>query len=318
MLRIEVDDAGKVAWVAHIHSVGKRLNGSFGIVLSALQVVEEHIVGVVGCYEPLDRHSHGMSEKCGTDVSEVARWHTDDATVGFSFALQLGDSVEIIEGLWQESCHVDTVGACQFHVLVQFGVHESVLHESLTIIEHAIDLNGCDVLAERGELAFLNLADFPFGIEHIDVNSVHSKKSIGDSRPCVSRCCHEHVHLFCSFLFDEVLKQASHETRAYIFESQRRAVKEFKAVDVFLELHNRCLECQCVVDNLFQGIGIYIFAKECIGYGVGYFLERQVLHVVKKIGRQLLDALRHVESAVFCQTFDYSFMKVGYGCLVVG
>ena len=51
-----------------------------------------------------------MSEECCSDVSEVTARHTDDEFVGLAHLLHTCISVEIVEGLGEESRHVDGVG----------------------------------------------------------------------------------------------------------------------------------------------------------------------------------------------------------------
>ena len=43
-------------------------------------------------------------------------------------------------------------------MLVELLIHERRLHQCLAVVEYAIYLEGCDVLAEGSELALLNLA----------------------------------------------------------------------------------------------------------------------------------------------------------------
>ena len=84
-------------------------------------------------------------------------------------------------------------------------VHECRLDEPLAVVEHAVHLDGGDVLSERRELALLYGADFSFGVEHIDMDSVDSEKSVGNCRAGVSRSGDEHVGCLCfvSFLLYE-------------------------------------------------------------------------------------------------------------------
>ena len=92
-------------------------------------------------------------------------------------------------------------------MLIELSVHEGVLHEGLTIVEHTIDLNGRDVLAQRGELALLNGRDLTLRIEHIDMDAIDAEETVGYSRARISRGGHEDVHLLAfAFLLDKVLE----------------------------------------------------------------------------------------------------------------
>ena len=72
VLAVEINDAGKVGWIAHVHGVGQRLLGGLGGVVAGLQVVVEDVVGIVGCDEALHGQSHGVAEEGGADIAEVA------------------------------------------------------------------------------------------------------------------------------------------------------------------------------------------------------------------------------------------------------
>ena len=135
-------------------------------------------------------------------------------------------------------------------MLVEFLVHESRLDKRLAVVEHAIYLEGSDVLSECGELALLNLADLALRIEHVDVDAVNTEESIGYSRTCIARSSNEHVDFLLAFLTHEVLQQTGHEARAYILEGKGRAMEELQRVDVWLYLYHRAVESQCVVDDL--------------------------------------------------------------------
>ena len=79
-------------------------------------------------------------------------------------------------------------------MFIEFLVHERVLHQSLTVIEDAVNLYGCDVLSERSKLAFLNLAHLAFRIAYIHVDTLYSEETVGYCRTCVARCGNENIH----------------------------------------------------------------------------------------------------------------------------
>ena len=154
---------------------------------------------------------------------------------GLELLLELFVGVEIIESLRQESGHVDAVGAGQAHVLIELLVEESLLHQSLTVVEHTVYFDGGDVVAQRGELTLLDAAHLPLGIEHVDIDTVYTKKTIGNSRSRIATRGHENV--YCAFAADEMAEHAGHETGADILESQRGTMEEFERIDVFLYFH---------------------------------------------------------------------------------
>ncbi len=191
----EVKDTGKIARIAHIHSVGNGCHGGARRVDGGLEVVEEHVVAVVGCDEMFHRQSHPVGKKSGGDVPEVPAGNGNDKAVRLSHAVELGIGVEIVERLREETGNIDGVGRGELHVAVELLVHERRLHQCLAVVESAVDLQRGNVLPESGELTFLYRAYLPFGIEHVDVNALDTEKSVGNGAARVARGGNKHIHL---------------------------------------------------------------------------------------------------------------------------
>ena len=104
-LAVEVVDAGEVAGVAYVHGVGYGLGAGAWAVDSALEIVVEDVVGIVGGYETADGEPHAFAEEGGADVAEIAAGHARHD--GLAEFLELGVGIEIVEALGQEACHVD-------------------------------------------------------------------------------------------------------------------------------------------------------------------------------------------------------------------
>lgn len=47
-----------------------------------------------------------------------------------------------------------------------------------------------------------------FRVEYIDMDTVDTKKTVGNGRSGVATCCHENVDLLLAFALNEILKQA--------------------------------------------------------------------------------------------------------------
>ena len=109
---------------------------------------------------------------------------------------------------------------------IELSIHEGGFDECLTVVEHAVHLYRCDVLAQRGELALLYGTYLSFGVEHIYVYAVHSQESVGYSRTGIAASGHQHVYLFVIvLLLDKVLQQSGHKSSAYILKCQRWSVE---------------------------------------------------------------------------------------------
>ena len=138
----------------------------------------EDVVTIVGGDEALYGQPHAFAKEPCRDVSEIAAGYTDNNVIGFTRLLQLSVGVEIIEGLRQKASHVDGVGARQLHVGIQFLVHEGSLYQRLAIIKSAVYFEGSDVLSQGGELLLLYFTHLAFGVEHIDVDTLHTQETV--------------------------------------------------------------------------------------------------------------------------------------------
>ena len=76
-----------------------------------------------------------------------------------------------------------------------------------------------------------------------------------------------------------------------------------------IDFHDGAVELQGVVNEVLQGIGIDIFAEEGFGYVESDVAELHGWHIVEEGLGQCVDALGHVEPAVFGKTLDNGFFK---------
>ena len=244
-----------------------------------------------------------MAEEGRADIAEVAAGHAHHKVVGLAQCLHSGVCIEIIECLRQETGHIDAVGWGQLHVLVQFLIHKSRLHQRLTIVKDTIHLNSGNVLAQGGKLALLNGRDFSFGVEHIDVDALYAQETVGYGTSRVAACSHKDVDRPVCWSVtskrwttsaQEITQQTCHKPGTYILEGKRRTVEQFQRVDIFCHFHHRTVEWQGVIDNVLQGVFVHIFSEEIAGYVIGNILELHILDVVEEGLGQFLDALRHV------------------------
>ena len=130
---------------------------------------------------------------------------------------------------------------------IQLFVHKGRLHQRLTVVEHAVHLDGGDVLAQRRELALLNRAYLALRIEHIDVDAVNAEEAVGNGRTRVATGSHEDVYRSLSFFLfplssDKVLQQTRHKACADILEGEGGTMEELQGIDVVLHLDYRTVE----------------------------------------------------------------------------
>ena len=279
------------------------------MVFSRLQIIVEDVVGIVGCNETLHRQTHHLAEQSGRDVAEISARHAYHQLVSLTELLHLGIGVEIVKCLRQETGHIDGIGRSQLHVAVQFLIHESVFHQSLAIVEHAVHFEGGNVLPQCGKLAFLDGTHLAFRIKYIHVDTFHTQKTVGNGTPCITGSSHQHIHLIAPFLLDEVSQKAGHETRPHVFKGQRGTMEKFQGIDVLRHFHHRTVETQRVVHDLFQRIGRHVLSEESVRHAVGHFLKRKVLYLVEERLRKMPDDLGHKQTFVARQAFYYGFVK---------
>lgn len=86
-------------------------------------------------------------------------------------------------------------------------------------------------------------------------------------------------------------------------------MKEFEGVDVRLHFDGRNVKRHGIVGETLELVRFDIFTEERICHSVGDFLEGEVLNVVKKRPRQLLDTLWHVEPFVGSESTNDGFFE---------
>ena len=139
-------------------------------------------------------------------------------------------------------------------------------------------------------MALLDRTYLAFRIEHIDVNTLDTEETVCYCRTGITRGGHKDVHLFfLSLHADEILQQSGHKPGTYILKGEGRAVEEFQRIDIVLDLLDRTVERECVIDDVLEGIEVYILSEEGTGHVVGDLLERHLVDVVEENLRQYLD-----------------------------
>lgn len=95
-------------------------------------------------------------------------------------------------------------------------------------------------------------------------------------------------------------------------------MEKLQGIDVIFDLYYRCVEGQCVVNDVLQGCFVYIIAKESLGNLESNLLERLLVDRVEETLRQLLDHLGHIKPTVGCKTLFYSLAERCFGGFMIG
>ena len=122
----------------------------------------------------------------------------------------------------------------------------------------------------------------------------YAQEAVGYGASGISRSGNQHIYLFKTFFFDEISQHTCHETAAYVFKCQCRAVEQFKAVYIVVDMNHWGVERQRVFYDLVQCFRINIFTEESLCYRAGYFVERLVLHIVDRALVQTDNVLGHI------------------------
>ena len=99
---------------------------------------------------------------------------------------ELWPCAEVVENLGQEPSDVDRVGRGRGDAAAKIVIRKRGLGKPLALIEGPLDGQGVDVVAEGGELPFLEGAHLPIRKEDDDPGAFETQKCIGDRAPRVS------------------------------------------------------------------------------------------------------------------------------------
>ena len=119
-------------------------------------------------------------------------------------------------------------------------------------------------------------------------------------------------------LLYEIAEQTGHEACADILEGARRAVVELEAVDRLVDLDERDVELEGVINDVLEVVGRDVLTEEALGNLEGDLLQGHVLDIVEERLWEWVDTLWHIETLVRSQTFDDSLGEGYLGGDAVG
>ena len=147
------------------------------------------------------------------------------------------------------------------------------------------------------------------------MDAFHAKETVSNSAAGVAGSRHKHVKLLAGA---EMRQQAGHETGTYILEGEGGTVEKLQGIDALVDLGYGTVEGQGVTDDGMKLILFDILSEESICHGACHLVEIHLLDVFEERIGQTLDALWHVEAAVFGKAFDHGFLKAREGSLAIG
>ena len=309
LMAVQVQDAGEVTGITHVHRVREGADAGHRHIGARLQVVEEYVVAVVRGDEPMDGKAHPTGHERGAEVAEVSARDADHQLVSLAQARELRIAVEIVEGLRKEAGDIDAVGRCQTQRGAQVVIQERGLDQGLAVVEAAIDLQGCDVLPQGGELALLDRTDAALGIEDEDVRAGNAQEAVRDGAAGVAGRGDEDIDL--ALILREMPQETGHEARTDVLESEGRPMEEFQGVNPLLHRNRRAVEGKRFRDDPVQLGAGNILPEESARHLLRDLHEGELGHTLEPIGGKGRNPLRHIESAVFRQALDDGFFERG-------
>ena len=96
-VRVQGEDTGEIARVAHIHGIGQRGNTGPRRITTGLQVLIKDIVPIVGGDILIDRQTHLLRQQAGRQIPEVSAGNAGDKAGIRLFQTSIG--MEIIKRL---------------------------------------------------------------------------------------------------------------------------------------------------------------------------------------------------------------------------
>ena len=306
--------AGEVRRRADVHRVGDGGGAGTRAVVAGLQVGRHHVVEIGGGQELLHRQAELHREQAGGQVAEVAR---RDDEHRFDAFRQLPGTMEVVETLRDEPREIDRVRRGEIEAFRQFAVEEGGLHQPLAVVEGAVDLQRGNVVAEGGELLFLEPGDLALRIEDDHPRPRHPVEGGGDRAAGVAGSGDQHGQL-AVLAAGQPGHQPGHEARAEILEGERRPVEELEDVIARREGDQGRLERHRALDDFLQRRGWHVLVEERVRHRVADFLEGQFPPDRPEFRAQHRQRVGHVKPVVRRQRAEDRFLQADAVGGVVG
>jgi len=269
------------------------------------QILEDHVVAVVGGNETADRESGLPGKESGGQVAEVAAGYGNDqfpALEGPGF-LQTRHRIEIVKSLRKEPRHIDRVGRSQGQLLPEMFISESRFHQPLAVVESSVDFQGGDVPAQGRKLFFLDVAHLSGGIENDHVDALHPQEPVGHGAARVAGSGHQHGHRLVGSP-QEVAEHPGHETGTYILEGQGGTMKQLQRPDVLRHPDYRAVKGEGFGGDGPQFLFRDILPKEELRHPEGDFRKGKLPQLAEKSIVEPADPPGHEQPVVGGQSGD--------------
>ena len=198
--------------------------------------------------------------------------------------------------LWNHPPYVQRVGAggsCIFKIFVGDGFG----HQSLAVLDGAVDFQRVHVSSEGGELGFLGAAQRAFRIQHQHVGAILPEHAVGGGRAAVARGGYKYCAALTACLAVGGGQQAGYEACAVILEGESRAVEKFESIAVASEVHQGRVGSKSIIDCLLDFSGRYLISQKRARHHIGDVAQAHFGNIIEKSHRYGRNLLWHVQSA---------------------
>ncbi len=300
-----------VVGATDIHSIRQSRHCLMRLPLTGFEVARHCVVSVGGGDKALHRQPQRLGDQARGEVAKVAGRHADHrlGAVGFG---QLGQRLEVVANLRQQTADIDGVGGVQTNRLFQRFVVEGIFHQRLTGVEVAVDGDGADVAAEGAEKLFLQGADLALGIEDHHFNPLQPVEGVGHGGTCVTGGGGQYGDLvICS----ERSQALGHKATAKVLECQGRAVEQLKGISAIFQFDQRRREGEGGVNQLAYLGGGHFVPQQVADDAGRTFGQRQVQQGIH-IG-QRCNHLGEEEPLIATQTLTHRLREAHLFTLVL-
>ncbi|OQB89214.1 MAG: hypothetical protein BWX84_02526 [Verrucomicrobia bacterium ADurb.Bin118] len=224
---IDRHEPGQVAGMPHVHRVGQAVSRRLDFPIHPRrEKVGEFIVAIHRHHQPAQRQPHPPGDDRAHHVAEIAAGYGKDDR--FSGRSDPRGCIKVIDALRQQPADVDGIGGGQSDWF-QHRIGKGALHHRLAIVKLPVHGNGPDVVAQRGHLFALAVADLVEWEQHDDPDPFHPMKRTGHRRTRVAAGRRQDGQGGAGFA-DETADEPGHQARGEILE--RRGGAAIKPQDV--------------------------------------------------------------------------------------
>ena len=284
---------------------------------AGLEEARKDVVAIRRQNQVADGQPHGPRRVASVNIAEIAGRDGEG-----DFLLRRAErrgGGEVIDGLAEDSRPIDRIDAGQARVRAETMVVEHALHQSLTIVEGALDRDVVDVGGgDRRHLAALDLGDPALGMEDEDLDRGAVAAGLDGGGAGIAGSGDDDGHALTTPR-EHMIEQPAEDLHGVVLERQRRAVEElhqpFVGADFPERRHRRMVEARVsALDDAGQGVGLDRALDEGRHHPQGDIGIREPGEGADFVMAKPRPGFGHVEAAVTGEPGEQDFIEAkGFG-----